>query len=385
MDEKKFHKTASSKKRFNLYNAFIGLIILLAVILLINIFLTINLSNDLKKSAEAAKESARPAKVELAVIKNSKCSDCFDISAVLNYIKAAKLNVTKENAYEFDSTNGKQLAGKYGIEKAPSVIITGEIGKLQMQGSVKNKDALIFAPEPPYTSISTGKTEGMVVLYYLDPQCGKCRDISLLIEQIKGAGIRISAQKNVTPESDEGKNLIKKYNIDFAPTIIMSRDASAYSIMQKAWPPIGSKEPDGYYVFRLAAPPFINLTTGKIRGLVGITYLTDKSCTECYDAKLHKEILTNPQTFGMKLDKEDEFDIADAKGKEMIAKYNITKVPATILSDEVKAYPSSRALSQFFSLEKNGYYVFRKLEVLGTYKDLSTNQVVKAPQRAQVQ
>ncbi len=385
MDEKKFHKTMSSKKKFNLYNAFIGLIILLAVILLINIFLTLNLSNDLKKSAEAAKESVKPAKIELAVVKNSRCADCFDISAVLNYIKAAKLNVTKENIYEFDSAQGKQLTVKYGIEKVPSVIITGEIDKLQMQGPVKNKDALIFAPEPPYTNISTGKIEGRVVLYYLDPQCTKCRDISLLITQIKGAGIRISAQKNVTPDSDEGKNLIKKYNIEFAPAIIMSKDASAYSIIQKAWPPIGSKEADGSYVFRLAAPPFINLTTGKIRGLVGITYLADKSCTECYDVKLHKEILTNPQTFGMYVDNEEAVDIADAKGKEMIAKYNITKVPATILSDEVSVYPSSKALGQFFSLEKDGYYVFRKLEVLGTYKDLPTNQVVKAPQRAQVQ
>ena len=379
--EKKRHN-----KKFNLYNIFIGLTITLGIVLVINIILTSNLSSELKKSSEAAKEAVKPAKIELTVIKNSKCSDCFDISTIVGHIRNVKLNVTKETAYEFDSAKGKELINKYKIAKVPSVIVTGEIDKVNIQGLVKNEDALLFAqPQPPYTNAVTGKIEGKVDLYLLqDPQCTQCKDINSLITQIKVAGIRISEQKNITPGSDEGKDVIKKYNIRFVPTIILSKDAAAYDIMQSAWPQIGSKEIDGSYVLRLANPPFINLTTGKLRGVVDITYLTDKSCADCYDANLHKEILTNPQSFAVKLGKEETFDVSDAKGKELIAAYNITQVPAVILSDEISVYPSSQFLKQFYSIEKNGYYVFRILQSLGTYRDLTTNQIVKQ-QRTQAQ
>ena len=189
-----------------------------------------------------------------------------------------------------------------------------------------------------------------------------------------------SEEKNFLTDSNEGNELIKKYNIGFVPTIILSKDAELYSIMQQAWLQIGSKEEDGYYVLRLISPPFINLTTNELKGIVDISYLTDKSCLECYDVNQHKEILANQQGFAVSFDKEEVYDINDAKGKELIAKYNITQVPTIILSDEISVYPSSRLLNQFFSIEKDGQYVFRRAQVLGTYKDLTTNQVIKVQQ-----
>jgi len=171
---------------------------------------------------------------------------------------------------------------------------------------------------------------------------------------------------------------MKKYNIDFVPTLLLSKEAVAYEVMQRAWSQVGTKEIDGSYVLRLVYPPFINLTTGKFMGLVNIIYLTDNSCTECYDVKLHKQIISSPQSFAISLDKEETIDISDVKGKELVAKYNITHVPATILFGEVDVYPASKALKQFFTAEKDGAYVFRRVNLLGTYKDLTTNQVVKA-------
>ena len=218
-------------------------------------------------------------------------------------------------------------------------------------------------------------------MYHLkDSECGKCNDLTPLINQIKGAGVKIYEEKIIEPNSNEGKELIKKYNIGFAPTIILSKEASAYDIIQQAWLQIGSKEIDGNYVLRLVNPPFINLTTNMLRGLVNIVYLTDKSCLECYDVNKHKEILTNQQSFAINLEKEETFDISDVRGKELIAKYNITQVPTVILSEEINVYPSSQVLKQFFSVEKDGSYVFRTTQSVGTYKDLTTNQVVEIQQ-----
>lgn len=378
-------KPKAISKKLNIENIFIGITILLGIVVVINIILTFSLNKDIKKSSEAALEKLKPAKIELVIIKNSKCADCFDISAVAGHLKSANANITKETTFEFTSKEAKELIKKYGIEKVPAVVLTGEIEKASIQGLVKKEDALLLSDIlPPYTSTATGKIEGRVVLYHLkDAACGKCSDLSILISQIKGAGVRIAQEKIIEPSSDEGKNLAKKYGIDFAPSIILSKDASIYGIIQQAWPQIGTKESDGSYVLRTASPPFINLTTGKLRGIVNIVYLADKSCAECYNVSQHREILANPQSFAVKIEKEETYDISDAKGKELIAKYNITQVPTAILSDEISAYPGSLALKQFYSVEKDSFYVFRLLSVVGTYKDLSTGQVVKPVEATQ--
>ncbi len=376
---KEEHKKTTSKK-LNLYNIFVGLTFLLGFIVIINIILTFNLSKDLKKSTAEEMEKLRPGKIELISIKNSKCNDCFDVTPVIRQIKSSNVNVTNEKTLEFNSKDGKEIISKYKIEKIPSVVVIGEIDKVNSQGLEKKEKALLIKNiGQPYTDVATGKIEGRVTLYVLkDTDCTKCNNMTALINQIKAAGVKIYEEKNIATNSNEGKELINKYGIDFVPTLLLSKEAVAYEVMQRAWSQVGTKEIDGSYVLRLVYPPFINLTTGKFMGLVNIIYLTDNSCTECYDVKLHKQIISSPQSFAISLDKEETIDISDVKGKELVAKYNITQVPATILSGEVDVYPASKALKQFFTAEKDGAYVFRRVNLLGTYKDLTTNQVVKA-------
>ncbi|MEK6891567.1 MAG: hypothetical protein AABX25_00110 [Nanoarchaeota archaeon] len=368
-----------STKKLNNYHIFVGLSVLLAIVLLFSIMQTFSINSALKDKTEKAKELAKPAKIELAVIKDSKCTDCFDVSQVVQYIKSAKVEVTSEKNVEFNSAEGKQLIAKYNLGKIPNVIVTGEIDKANLQGFEKKNDALLFTQiPPPYVNATSGEIKGRIILTSInDPTCSKCADLNVLINQMKSLGITITEQKNVNSNGDEGKSLIAKYNLGFVPTIILSKDAESYDIINQAWARLGTREADGSYVLRTVYPPYINLTTNKQRGIVDIVYLTDKSCTECYNVSTHRQILTSPQTFAINFDKETTVDASDAAGKELIAKYNITQVPTVILSSEVSAYPASQALEQFFSAESDGSYIFRKLEVVGVYRDLTTNQVVK--------
>ena len=127
-------------KKLNIENIFIVITILLVVIIIINIILTFNINSNLKKSAQAAMEKLKPAKIELALIKNSKCSDCFDISTIVGHIRNVKLNVTKETAYEFDSAKGKELINKYAafcggraVVQRPYCGISGGFGSISMR------------------------------------------------------------------------------------------------------------------------------------------------------------------------------------------------------------------------------------------------------------
>ena len=370
---------------FSWKNVFFGLAIVLVITLLINVIITFNFNKSLKLKAEDLKEKSRPGNIELTVVKNSKCAQCFDISPILSTIKNSKANITKEKSVEFGTQEARELMGKYKIEKVPAIIITGEIAKVNIQGLIKKDNALLFTDiKPPYTNAATGRIEGLVALYSIvDEKCSNCSNLLSLTTQIKQGGVKISSEKSLTKDSLEGSELIKKYGIDFVPTMIVSSDLAQYATIASAWPQVGSKESDGSYVLRQVNPPYVNLTTNKLRGIVNIVYLTDKSCTECYNINLHKEILTSPQSFAMVFDKEETVDIGDVKGKELIAKYNITQVPTVIISDEAADYPSSAALRQFFSVEKDGSYVFRVASVLGSYKDLTTKNIVKPVQQNQ--
>lgn len=357
----------------------------LGVILIISIYLTFSINQNLKKNIETAKEAARPAKIQLTLIKNSKCADCFDASKYLDYIKSSKVEVLSEKTLEVGSTEGKGMAAKYNIQKIPSLLVTGEIDKLNLDGFNKVQDALVLSQiSPPYTDAASGKVKGRVSLKLLkDESCGKCNNMDVLIGQINLAGIKLRENKNISAGSQEGKSLIAKYRIGFVPAIILSEDAGEYPIIQQAWPAIGTKEKDAY-VLRTVYPPFLNLTTGQLRGLVDVIYLADNSCADCYNVSFHKLILASPQSFAMAFGNEKTVDISSAEGKGIISKYNISKVPTVILSSEAGVYPSSTGLAQFFSIEKDGSYIFRQLGVVGAYMDLATNSVVK-PQVSQRQ
>jgi len=365
-------------KKINLKGIFIGLAAVLGIVLAVSIFLTSSISNELKKAAEDSREKIRPARIELALIKNSQCKDCTDISSFISAVKKSNVNVTNEKTVELNSNDAKALINKYKIEKIPAFIVTGEIDRLNLQGLEKKQNALLLAAiNPPYTNAATGKIEGHIALYKLTaPECGQCSDLLGLLAQIKQGGVKISAEKSIAADSAEGKELIQKYKIGFVPTLILSKDLQPYTAIEKAWHQVGTKESDGSYVLRLPNPPFINLTNGRLMGLVTMTYLLDKSCPECSDAGIYKRVLEDPKGFAVSFDKEEKLDISDAKAKELVSRYNITQVPAVILSGEVDVYPSKQALKQFFSVEKDGSYVFRKVSVLGNYKDLTTNQIV---------
>ncbi len=118
----------------------------------------------------------------------------------------------------------------------------------------------------------------------------------------------------------------------------------------------------------------MDITEKKVKGLVTLTLLDDKSCTECYNVSLHKLVLDR---FNMYIEDERMVDITDSEGKYLINKYSITQVPTIILSGEVSEYTAlTNIWDQVGTVEEDGSYVFRKLEVMGTYKDLTADKVV---------
>ena len=70
-------------------------------------------------------------------------------------------------------------------------------------------------------------------------------------------------------------------------------------------------------------------------------------------------------------------DLSDPKSQELITKYHITKVPTIILSPEAKYY---KRLADNWQRDgrvaSDGYYIFTAPEKIGTYRDLTTNEII---------
>ncbi len=108
---------------------------------------------------------------------------------------------------------------------------------------------------------------------------------------------------------------------------------------------------------------------------VGITYLVDENCANCYNVLIHKQILTE---YGLNL-QEKTVEVNSEEGKALIEKYKIDNAPAYILDDRAtKSDIVMTVWPEVGTLEEDGKLIFRNNYVLGVpYERLSDGQWIE--------
>ena len=368
-------------KQKKLTNLNTYLIVALVIVVAIGLYFT--LSVPTVKKEEAPPIVAR--EIQLTVL-GSDCEDCFNISVATDFIKQQKgFNITELK--EVSIEDAKEMTAKYNVSRLPALLVQGDLSNLTIPNFDAVEDALVFdLTPPPYYDVETQKIRGKVTLVQLsDATCTQCFNMSIVVDQLGQAGLKIVSSKVLDAKSEEGKGLIEKYKIEKIPTLVFNNDALEYDVVKEVWEQVGTEESDGMLVLRFVNPPYINTSSGKTEGLVGITYLFDEGCTECFNASVFKELFA--QSFNMYFEKEESVEISSTKGKFLVKKYNITLVPTTVLSKEAGVYPSlAGAWDQVGSEEKDGAFVFRSVALLENYfkqtggafayKDLSSGEVL---------
>lgn len=368
---------------------FIALTIILAVI---NVSLITARSEKVNEAVLLAEKENQPAKLELIKIAASSCQQCFDIDSVIESLKKSNVNITSEKTIEFSSEDAKQLIDKYNIEKLPTVVVMGEVNKSNIVNLwnqnwyVEMKDGtqvLVFysAVKPPYSD-ANGNIKGLVSLtHMIDNSCPKCADLTQIISFFRQNGVVFSGEKTIDYSSSEAKDLIVKFGVREIPALIISKDILDYEAITQVWDQLNATEKEGFYALHTTVPPYRDLATGKIVGLVSVIYLNDSACTSCYDVQVNKVILE--RNFGLAIINETNVDISSDSGKTLLKQYNITKVPIVLASPDANAYSVFvQVWIQVGDVAKDGWYIMRRPEALGTYKDLSTRQVVPPRQQS---
>ena len=322
--------------------------IVVAIILsAVNFSLIAARSEKIKEAALASEKENEPARLELIKIVSASCKDCFDINAVIEGLKKANVNITSERALDRSSAEAKQFIEQYNIEKMPTVIVLGEVNKSNVV-NLWNEDwqvemangtqvsSVYVAVNPPYADAS-GNIRGLVTLTHIvDESCPKCADLTQIIGFFTQQGVKFSSEKTIDYASPEAKDLIAKFGVQKIPAMIISKDILDYQAISQIWPQLNATEKQGFYALHTTAPPYRDLSTNRIEGLVSVIYLSDAACTDCYDVQTNKQILT--RNFALVLANETTVDISSAYGKSLIKQYNITKAPIILVSPDANLY-----------------------------------------------
>lgn len=210
--------------------------------------------------------------------------------------------------------------------------------------------------------------------------CSDCFDLEKIINQLRKTNVKIKNEKILDRQDTETQKIISQYNISRLPVFLVTGDLDKNNELISFWKIFGERRDDGKtFLLTKVFPPYVEATSGEVRGRFSLIYLTDVSCDECYDVIKHEIALSN-LGLPVRAENSEALDIETAEGKELIKKYKIKHVPTIILQGDLVVYD---ALTQVWknvgTIEDDGAYVFREAgeKIMGKYKSLKTGEVIK--------
>lgn len=213
------------------------------------------------------------------------------------------------------------------------------------------------------------------VIFINDSSCGsQCQTMDSLLAYFRDAGVKFGKVVLADYKGNAGKEFVAEYGIKRVPAALISSEIAQYPNVGKNFLQSGSPT-NGFYTL-LSPPVYREINTSALRGIANFTFITDKTCKECFGPELMRAAF---KSLGFIASSERIVDSNSNEGKSLIAKYNITEVPASILAGDIVVYANLRnAWSEVGSVEADGAYVFRDLEPLGegiVFKDLGTGRI----------
>ena len=211
-----------------------------------------------------------------------------------------------------------------------------------------------------------------------DLSCTDCADINPIIAAVKKTNVKITREEIFEFASQEAQKLISEFEIKKLPSFIIRGEVGKNEDVKKILSQIGEIKNDTFK-FNYFLAPYFDLTSNSIKGKVKVTFIIDKSCTECYDINPFKQILAG--NLGMSNPAVVALDNSDKAAQILIKNYKIEAIPAFVLTGEVSEYPKLAGIwMQIGTLEKDGAYVLRDIKKVNpnlVYRDLKTGKVIK--------
>lgn len=209
------------------------------------------------------------------------------------------------------------------------------------------------------------------VITVTQEDCESCFDIETVVDELGLQNVNITSEETVSSSSEEGKELVSRYNIEKLPTMLVSGEIDKSEQLVGYFEQRGDVS-EGTFVYTSITPPYFDVLSQEVKGLVEIRYIIDSSCEECVDLTPISSTLTEQ---GLFIQDESFVEYDSQEGQELISTFDIKEVPAVLISEEVDYYPEIKdALLQSGASKKEGYYAVHS--TLPPYRDLSEDTIV---------
>lgn len=198
----------------------------------------------------------------------------------------------------------------------------------------------------------------------LTADCADCFDLKTVYDGVlAGKTYKVTDNSELAITDSHAQKLITDNNITRLPALVIEGDTSGISLS-------GARKLDDVLIIDSPAP-YYDIQSGAVNGRVSLMYVTADACKECINITVLGSQLA--QT-GVAVASEKTFTSSSDDGKRIINAYSITKLPAVIMSPDIKAYDTiTTALAEEGDFAPDGSFVLRKLNP--PYYDLTTNTV----------
>ncbi len=202
------------------------------------------------------------------------------------------------------------------------------------------------------------------------PSCADCFSVEGAVNALKQQNISVAEERSLSFDSPEAEALILKLGIKKVPTYVVTGEVTKPSL--ENFVKSNGEIKDDTFIFTNVTPIFIDHVTKQKAGFVAVTYLTDPSCVQC--VKLDP-IIQTLEKLGVKTSSTNQLAWYSSGGQKLISQYNITQIPAMILSSDIGYYGNVKSFwPQIGTIEPDGTYVTRKLNP--PYRDVQKDKIV---------
>lgn len=249
----------------------------LALVMILGALFVWNSNTTIFTNIAKQKETQKPAEIKLTLVNPIDCKTCVDGESLLKTIEQQNVRILETKTVVQDSEDASSLIKTFGIEKLPTVIVKGDYKKENVKdffsklgGNEKDNTLIIQPSQPIYYDLVLKQAIGSVdIIYVTNSDCKECFDPTKHKAILQNNfSMTIQGEKNVDVKSSEGRALLNTYHIEEIPTVLISKNANAYTSFVNAWKQVGTIEQDGMFVFRdntaLGPVVYKNLKTGEI-------------------------------------------------------------------------------------------------------------------------
>jgi thiol-disulfide isomerase/thioredoxin len=284
------------------------------------------------------------------------CQACHAIAQKIEQLKSENITITFQSNHTLGSEGFSELASMYNVNKLPAIVIEGNYDG-SLAGFEKRKGALVYeVPSAPYVNVSSGETRSSINITYINvSSCASCGGLEEYVHSLKTGSLGSYTEVDY----QDARELIDKYEIEHVPVVLVIGCLKEIPLSIKITERVGIFPP---------LPPYVDTSTGTLKGQVSLMYLIDSSCTNCYSTELLDEGLKD--YLKIRFESEITLDVKSSEGQEMVRKYNVEKVPTFIITGETEYYmgifsTQYGGLKNWGTLEADGAVVFRNMTILG--------------------